>query len=341
MEENETYENEVNSNKHDNIKIKIKKIENNLEIRIIIENFMKKTYIGNFSLDDLKNQSNYYNQFNDPNMIIEEIKGYNGDKKIEVNEEEENITIKFPISSVIYKNIEFILRLKPKSDIEKIEEYEKILKELFDISQFNSKILKDNYKRYIKNWISPFEKLSANLIYSFYLENDDDFEKEEIDGSFIGHSIFLYEPCVGEENIKYKKYKKIKEVNKFHHQCDNKKNLLVLCKSKNEIFGGFTPLKFSSDDSYGYDNDSFVFSINKLKKYTKIEQNSTCSIWKYKNYGPCFSYDLCFKENLMNSISYSQKRYAIPYDFINKNNSYYDGSIILDSLEIFEINKIN
>ena len=43
----------------------------------------------------------------------------------------------------------------------------------------------------------------------------------------------------------------------------------------------------------------------------------------------------------MNCISYSQKRYAIPDDFINTNNSYYDGSIILDSLEIFEINKIN
>ena len=58
-------------------------------------------------------------------MIIEEIRGYNGDRKIEVNEEEENITIKFPISSITYKNIEFILRLQPKSDIEKIEDMKK------------------------------------------------------------------------------------------------------------------------------------------------------------------------------------------------------------------------
>lgn len=328
MEDNEPYEIKVNSNKHANIKIKIKKIENNLEIRIFIENIIKKTYIGNFSLDDLKNQSNYYKQFNDTKMIIEEIRGYNKGRKIEVNEEEENIKIKFPISSVTYKDIEFILRLQPKSDIEKIEEYEKILKEFFDISEFNSKILKDNYKRFIKNWISPFQKLSATLIYSFYIENDDDFEKE------------VESPCILFENEK--KYKKIKDVRNFHSQCDNKNNLLVLCKSKNEIFGGFTPLEFSSDDSYGYDNDSFVFSINKLKKYPKMVQNSNCSIWKYKNYGPCFSYDLCFKENLMNYISYSQKRYAIPDNFINENNSYYkNGYIILDSLEIFKINTIN
>ena len=71
-------------------------------------------------------------------MIIGEIRCYNGDRKIEVNEEEENITIKFPISSVTYQNIEFILKLQPKSDIEKIKEYEKIIKELFDISEFNS-----------------------------------------------------------------------------------------------------------------------------------------------------------------------------------------------------------
>ena len=112
MEDNEPYEIKVNSNKHENIKIKIKKIENNLEILIFIKNFIKKTYLGNFSLDDLKNQSNYYKQFNDTKMIIEEIRGYNEGRKIEVNEEEENITIKFPISSVTYKYIEFILILQ-------------------------------------------------------------------------------------------------------------------------------------------------------------------------------------------------------------------------------------
>ena len=324
--ENETYKINVNSNKHDDIKIEIKTIENNLDFNLFfIENFIKKTYIGKFSLDDLKNQSNYFNQFNDIKMIIDEIKGYIGNRKIEVNEEEENITIKFPISSIIYKNIEFILTLKPKSDKEKIEEYENILKELFDISEFNSKILKDEHKKFIKNWISPFKNLSAKLIYSFYIENDADFQKEKID--FYG---------------KIKIYKKVKDVNNFHYKCDNKKNLLVLCKSKNEIFGGFTPLEFSSDNSYGYDNDSFVFSINKLKKYPKIDQNSNCSIWKYKNYGPCFSYDLCFEEESMNYISFSQKRYAIPENFINKKNSYYKlGLIILDSIEIFEIQKNN
>ena len=209
MEENdnETYEINVNSNKYDNIKIEIKKIKNSIDFNLFfIENFVKKTYIGKFSLDDLKNQSNYFNQFNDIKMIIDEIKGYNGDRKIEVNEDEENITIKFPISSVIYKNIEFILTLKPKSDKEKIEEYEKILKELFDISEFNSKILKDNYKRFIKNWISPFGHLSAKLIYSFYIEKDADFYTTipfygQLDPGLLGNAGQLGNPFLLKEQI--------------------------------------------------------------------------------------------------------------------------------------------
>ena len=153
-------------------------------------------------------------------------------------------------------------------------------------------------------WISPHEKITANLIYSFYNKTR----------NFFG------------------------DVNRFHQQCDNKPNILVLCQSNIEIFGGFTPLPFLNDNSYGYDNDSFVFSINKLKKYPKEDQDNSCSTWKYKNYGPCFSYDLCFQENSMNRIQFEQKRYTIPKDFINKGNTLnFDDWICLNSLEIFEI----
>ena len=262
-------------------------------------------------------------------MIIEEIKGYKGNKKIEINEKDDKITLKFPIPSVTFENIEFILTLQPKSNEKKIEEYEKVLKlltNILDFSEFKSKILKDSKrKKFIKNWISPFAHLSANLIYSFYIESDEDFEK-------LNEDYFT----------QYKKYKNFKDVTNFHKKCDGIPNLLVLCKSKNEIFGGFTPLKFSSDNTYGYDNDSFLFSINKLKKYPKSDQESNCSIWNYKNYGPCFSYDLCFLENSMNNIKFSKYRYTISEKFINKKNSYLEGDyIILDSLEIFEIKIIN
>lgn len=327
MEDKGIYKINTNSNEHDNIQIEIKKKENNLDLNLFyIENFLKKTYIGNFSLEDLKKKSDYFIQFNDPQMIIEEIKGYKGNKKIEINEKDDKITLKFPVPSVTFENIEFILTLQPKSNEKKIEECEKVLKQLTNIlyiSEFKSKILKDSKsKKYIKNWISPFAHLSAKLIYSFYIESDEDFEKL---GKFGN-----------------RQYKNFRDVTNFHKKCDGIPNLLVLCKSKNEIFGGFTPLKFSSEDTYGYDNDSFLFSINNLKKYPKNDQNSNRSIWNYKNYGPCFSYDLCFLENSMNNIKFTKYRYAISEKFINKKNSYFeDYYIILDSLEIFEIKIID
>ena len=271
-------------------------------------------------------------QFDESKMIIREIKSFSGQRKIVVEEEEDQITIKFPISSATFETITFILKLKEKTDKEKLKEYEQAfekykndiktleenykneimklnekinnLEERFIIPGFDTKIINNkDEKEIIKMWISPQKKMTANLIYSFY-------------------------------NIK----RNLNDVNRFHEICDNKPNLLVLCQSNNEIFGGFTPLPFLNDNSYGYDNDSFVFSINKLKKYPKEDQKNSCSIWKYKNYGPCFSYDLCFQEDSMNRIQFEQKRYTIPKDFINKKNtSYYDDWICLNSLEIFEI----
>ena len=46
--ENETYKINVNSNKYDNIKIEIKKIENSLDFNLFfIENFIKKLILEN------------------------------------------------------------------------------------------------------------------------------------------------------------------------------------------------------------------------------------------------------------------------------------------------------
>ena len=335
MEPNEIYEKEVISDKNHSVKIELKSIENKLDFKsFFIEDYMTTTYVESFSLEELKKKSKYYLQFDESKMIIREIKSYSGERKIVVKEEEDQIAIIFPIASAVFETITFILKLKEKTDKEKLKEYEQAfekykndiktlkenyrneimklnqkinnLEERFIIPGFDTHIIKNkNEKEIIKMWISPHKKITAILIYSFY-------------------------------NIK--REKNFCDVNKFHEKCDNKPNLLVLCQSNNEIFGGFTPLPFLNDNSYGYDNDSFVFSINKLKKYPKEDQNNSCSTWKYQNYGPCFSYDLCFQEYSMNRIYFEQKRYTIPKDFINKGNTSNFGDwICLKSLEIFEI----
>ena len=52
------------------------------------------------------------------------------------------------------------------------------------------------------------------------------------------------------------------------------------------------------------------------------------SIWCYRDYGPCFNYDLEFVENKMNVIKFYRKGYKIPYDFLKKK------MIVLEMIDI-------
>ena len=192
----------------------------------------------------------------------------------------------------------------------------------FQISNFKSKILagKDLEKETIKIWISPKKKLEASLLFSFH-----DIEYKEDSKSKYTYSL--------DSNI---------NVRNFHKSCDNKSKILVICKSKNEIFGGYTPLSFNSSDEYGKDNDSFLFSLNKLQKYPKNNYEKTESLWCYKNYGPSFHWDLYFREKKMHAVKFEKKTYLTPEKWIDKDNCYVnEEGILLDSLEVFQIFGIN
>ena len=333
------YKKQIKSNKNHLFTLEIKfQINTLLLISYFTENYITHNYIGKFYLEVLQRISNYYKQFNSVEMIIKEIEAYNGEEKISLEEKNDEVDIKFPIGSATFKEINFTLKLKHKSDKEKIEEYEMALKKYkehfegwdvyikkltkkinhlenrFLMPGLNSKILlQDNYqKEIIKMWISPFKDISAHLIYCFnfkYKKPLEDYEN-------------------GYDDLK-----------NFHKSCDGKSNVLVLCKSKDEIFGGFTPLCFLSDNTYGYDNDSFIFSVNNLKKYSKYNLNNDKSIWRYADYGPCFSYDMNFKINTINQVKFECANYCIPKSLVDKNNAIIDCDnwILLDSIEIYQI----
>ena len=116
----------------------------------------------------------------------------------------------------------------------------------------------------------------------------------------------------------------------------------MICKSKNEIFGGYTPLSFSTANEYGCDNHSFLFSLTRLEKYPKDSFNRTKSIRKYENYGPFFHYDLCFRQNRMNIIKFDKTNYLTPPNWVERRNCFFNNDgILLESLEIFQINYID
>ena len=285
------------------------------------KNYFRKTFVNFYTLEQLKESSSYFKQFNNVNEIINEINNnkLKGEEKIEGNEETSNvIKLEIPLPGTQFSKISFELKLANKTPIEIFNEYKKIInlyESKFLISNFNSKILagKDLEKETIKMWITPIPNIEAKLLFYFHdIKYKDDKSKY---------------PYILNQNVR-----------KFHKACDYKYSILVICKSKNEIFGGYTPLCFNSSDEYGKDNDSFLFSLNKLQKYPKDSYNNTESLWCYKNYGPCFHWDLYFREKKIYAVKFEKKNYLTPEKWINKDNCYVnEEGILLDSLEIFQI----
>ena len=316
--------------------IKIKTNENNeMNLSICIKdtklcvtcyfykNYFKKTFSNSFALDELKEISPYFRQFNSEQEVLNEIMNntYKGKETIEGNEETSNLIILvIPVPGTQYKIIPFKLNEIIKTPEEILNEYKSVVNQYenkLKFSNLNSKILigKDLEKETLKMWISPRKKLTAKLLFSF---NDIDYK---------------YNNGYETENSNLKE-----TVETFHNKCDNITNILIICKSGTEIFGGYTPSCFSCKEDYGYDNDSFLFSLSRLEKYPKNSHNNSKSIWCYKKYGPSFEYDLHFKEEKINIVKTSKNYYNIYDKWIDETYCIHNGSeIILESMEIFTI----
>ena len=282
-----------------------------------------------YSLEELIATSDYYKQFQNVNQVIEELKNnqFNqvfGEREQVFELEDPNkieVIINFP--QTIHNSLSFHLVKKKKTEEEKIEEYKIVIAKYEarnQINGMNSIILTtDRAKEFIKAWISPIYHLKAILLYNFNIN----YPKKPDYSIFSGYNFTVLK----EEAIK-----------SFHSKCDGVKSILVICKSGTQIFGGYTPLAFSSDDTYKKDNDSFLFSMNHERKYPKNNYKMNESIWGYKNFGPCFYYDLQFTENLLNFLTSEKKNYLLPDDFINMNEVIkYNSYILLESLEVYNI----
>ena len=295
--------------------------------------YFKTEFEKEYTLEELIALSDYYKQFQNVNQVIEEIKNnqtnkiFKPIKPMEQVIELENpnkiqVFINFQTKS-IHKPLCYNLDKREKTEEEKIEEYKAIIRKYEDRNQINglysSILTTDRAKEFLKAWISPIYHLKATLLYSFNINYPPKLE----------YSIFKgYNFTVLKEE----------DINKFHSVCDGVPSILVICKSGNQIFGGYTPLSFSSNDTYKKDNDSFLFSLNHERKYPKNNFKMNESIWGYKKFGPCFYYDLQFTEDYLNFVTSEKSNYLIPNDFINMEKVIkYDKYILLESLEVYNI----
>ncbi len=88
-------------------------------------------------------------------------------------------------------------------------------------------------------------------------------------------------------NLLYKASADSDRAKVFHKKCDKAKNTLVFIETdKGKRFGGYTTVSWKGNGLEKYDEESFVFSLDKMKIYENIQGKK--AIGCYPKYGPVF-----------------------------------------------------
>ena len=127
----------------------------------------------------------------------------------------------------------------------------------------------------------------------------------------------------------------------FHEFYDNKGPTLSIIKSKNNnIFGGFTPLNWNSNNIRFKDetNSTFLFSLNLMKKLDIINIKKY-AIFCYSNNGPYFgASDLRLDQNMKKGQTFANTSCS----YLSNNNLITGGHgdnefFEVEDLEVFEV----
>ena len=287
-------------------------------------------FLGNYSriftLKEIKELHQAFSMINSFKEFLDYFKALASNKKIDINQSEEmlsinlaveyllkqnNIEIIFTQEDINYKLISKELKneiclLKEKLnelDIKYKEITEKQKEEILNLNKENNnikekiQILEDDNKN-LK------EQLNICNNYIEKIKNKNNAEKNIIPKNYIINSSIMKSEdfellkTAIESRIK----KEIKELKKlyqatidgedasyFHKICDNIPNTLILIKSEgNRRFGGFTSEYWESSIKTKYDKNAFLFSFdkNKIYKCKKDNYSICCSSVN----GPCFCF---------------------------------------------------
>ena len=307
------FEIEDSSNNKFNINIIF---SNNLKIKAKNENsFPIKVYNGSFSLEELKNKSKFFKMFDSIPETFNDIKLISEQKSFFIKSYDKSIALCIKKQIGIQNDIIFSLN-EQSSDIKEIvtklcekninlekrvNELEIQIKNLMEVTGITGLLLND--EKVIKNF---FDKTPKNLIY-IYDSNLFGFDRE----------IFL-------------------------DKCEGKNNLLFLVEDNNgNKFGGYMSSKFIKNNKGSEekirDENSFIFSIQKNKKFRVIKPQSAINI--NDNYLICFGgsfsegNDLYIGQNKSGGMN--RKDY---YGDNNYETSNGQSSFSVKELKVFKIN---
>jgi len=138
----------------------------------------------------------------------------------------------------------------------------------------------------------------------------------------------------------------------FHDKCDNQGQTISLLKTENSVFGGYSPISWSTDGNWHTSSDCFIFTLINvhMTEQTKFpfKNKDQYSVYHHSNNGPWFggSFDLGVQyPDFFNKNSYAGFPYSYQ-DVIGKGKSIFAGDLNnstvnfkLKEIEVFKLLK--
>ena len=270
-----------------------------------------KEYILYQNYEELKKIDKFFILFENIEEIFNSLKRLISENNLSLIKEKDEIKIKIK-NSLTNKYFEIYIPQKEKNINNKIDILFNCIitlnkkvndLEIENINLKNKLDISDKYNKELE------KKMNEKIIYLQNqikdLKNDKESNKKQnIDSNHSNHSnqMFKNSNIVKKEEIDLilswfdKKPKKFNllldskidgDLNStFYEKCKNKYPTMVFVKtSENLRFGGFTSVSWP-EHRYNYDDNSFLFSLDKRKKYNIIEKNK--AIYFNKNSSFCF-----------------------------------------------------
>ncbi len=253
-----------------------------------LNSIKNEIYENSFSLSQIQ-ENRYFKMcenIEEVSLVLLDLFKSNEKKIIEETSE---INLLIPINSPLVKEIIFNLKQKEKNIEEKVNELYKII----EIQQKEINTL--------KNEVKELKQINENRD-----KRKKEKEKEKEKKKFLQNSTIIQnEPETvktirnwinpNNQNLEFKLLFKMSKdgynCSDFHRCCDNKGETLLLFETdKNYKFGAYTPLNWvtpaSGEVNDPNDNKTFLFSLNQMKKFTKIQGKNPQTARSQKDYGP-------------------------------------------------------
>ena len=325
---------ELKSNKNNIFKIRLINNLSGLLIKADNNNEINKQFYETlFPIEKIK-ENKAFAFYESIDEILSELFPLIDEGKVILNEETNFIKLCILLPFQKFKNLEFQIYEKNKSDSEKINDlYNIISKKNEEINDLKNEI------NNLKNKLEIIEirmkelNLESNIFYSIY---------------DIGFIITYFQNTKNIKkivfNLLYRGTRDGKNSVNFFEKCVGKKDQLIFIQTtKGEIFGGYTEIGFH-DEGKPINDNCFLFSYQKKKIY-KAKKDKV-HIYDGKNYGPCFRGS---NYNIINIQSNMFEKYA---NTCKASESFFEGitsdyelnngeqNFYINEMECFQLNFI-